>query len=90
MLNGIVRHIPTATGCALVKRDTIAESKFDLTVGAIIALVGIIWSAFAKRKAPAILASPAWKAEAWAWAAHASRYNQLSQFGGKVIQEIIG
>ena len=88
MLNGIVRHIHTAAGCALVKRDTIAESKFDLTVGAIIALVGIFWSAFAKRKAPAILASPVWKAEAWA--AHAGLYNQLSQFGGKVIQEIIG
>jgi hypothetical protein len=29
-----------------------------------------------------------WKAEAWA--AHAGRYNQLSKFGGKVIQEIIG
>ena len=49
-LNGIARHILTAAGGALVARGTIAESELELAVGAIIALVGIIWSAFAKRR----------------------------------------
>ena len=51
VLNGILRHILTAAGGALVTRGAIAESELELTVGAIITLAGIIWSALAKRKA---------------------------------------
>ena len=50
MLNGIVRHILTAAGSALVARGSLAESELDLAVGAIITLAGVIWSAIAKRK----------------------------------------
>ena len=51
VLNGIVRHILTAAGGALVARGSLAESELDLAVGAVITLAGIIWSAIAKRKA---------------------------------------
>ena len=51
VLNGIVRHILTAAGGALVARGSLAESELELAVGAIITLAGVIWSAFAKRHA---------------------------------------
>ena len=51
VLNGIVRHILTAAGGALVARGSLAESELELAVGAIITLVGILWSALVKRKA---------------------------------------
>ena len=47
VLNGIVRHILTAAGGALVARGSIAESELELAVGAIITLAGVIWSATA-------------------------------------------
>ena len=50
VLNGIVRHILTALGGALVAKGTLAESELELAIGAIIALAGVIWSAFAKRR----------------------------------------
>ena len=48
MLNGLLRHILTAAGGALVARGSLAESELDLAVGAIITLAGVIWSAIAK------------------------------------------
>ena len=48
VLNGIVRHILTAAGGALVDRGSLAESELDLAVGAIITLAGVIWNAIAK------------------------------------------
>jgi hypothetical protein len=51
VLNGIVRHILTAAGGAMVARGSLAESELELAVGAVITLVGILWSAIAKRKA---------------------------------------
>ena len=50
VLNGLLRHILTAAGGALVARGSLAESELDLAVGAIITLAGVIWSAIAKRK----------------------------------------
>ena len=50
VLNGIVRHILTALGGALVTKGTLAESERELAIGAIITLAGVIWSAFAKRR----------------------------------------
>ena len=50
VLNGIVRHILTAVGGALVARGSLAESELELAVGAIITLAGVIRSVFAKRR----------------------------------------
>ena len=50
VLNGIVRHILTALGGALVTKGTLAESELELAIGAIITLAGVIWSAFANRR----------------------------------------
>ncbi len=50
VLNGIVRHILTAAGGALVTKGMIAQTELELAVGAVITLAGIIWSAVAKRK----------------------------------------
>ena len=50
VLNGLLRHILTAAGGALVARGSLTESELDLAVGAIITLAGVIWSAIAKRK----------------------------------------
>ena len=49
VLNGLLRHILTAAGGALVARGSLAESELDLAVGAIITLAGVIWSAIANR-----------------------------------------
>ncbi len=51
VLNGIMRHILTAAGGALVARGSLVEGELELAVGAIITLAGVIWSALAKRKA---------------------------------------
>jgi hypothetical protein len=51
VLNGIVRHILTAAGGALVTKGMIAQTELELAVGSIITLAGVIWSAVAKRKA---------------------------------------
>jgi len=50
VLNGIVRHILTAAGGALVAKGMIGEGELELVVGAIITLAGVAWSAIAKRK----------------------------------------
>ena len=50
VLNGLLRHILTAAGGALVARGSLAESELDLAVGAIITLAGVIWSAIATRE----------------------------------------
>lgn len=50
VLNGIVRHILTAAGGALVTRGYVGEAQLELAVGAVITLAGVIWSAIAKRK----------------------------------------
>ena len=51
MLNGIVRHILTAAGGALVTKGMIGETELELAVVAIITLAGVIWSAVAKARA---------------------------------------
>jgi hypothetical protein len=50
VLNGIVRHILTAAGGALVTKGMIAQTELELAIGAVITLAGVIWSALAKRK----------------------------------------
>ena len=51
VLNGIIRHVLTAAGGALVTRGYVAETELELVVGAIITLAGVIWSAIAKSRA---------------------------------------
>ena len=50
VLHGIVRHILTAAGGALVTKGMIGEGELELVVGAIITLAGVVWSAIAKKK----------------------------------------
>jgi|TARA_R100001530_G_C4316781_1_gene154605 hypothetical protein len=50
VLNGIVRHLLTAGGGALVTKGVIGQGDLEMAVGAIIAIAGIIWSALAKKK----------------------------------------
>ena len=50
VLTGIVRHVLTAAGGALVTKGYFAETELELAVGALITLAGVIWSALAKRK----------------------------------------
>ena len=50
VLNGIVRHILTAAGGALVTKGMLGEGELELVVGAVITLAGVVWSAFAKKK----------------------------------------
>ncbi|MBH61815.1 MAG: hypothetical protein CL569_05075 [Alphaproteobacteria bacterium] len=51
VLNGIIRHILTAGGGALATRGYVSEASVELAVGALITLVGVIWSAIAKKRA---------------------------------------
>ena len=46
--NGIVWHILTALGGGLVARGLLVKSELNLAVGAIITLVGVIWSTIAQ------------------------------------------
>lgn len=50
VLNGIVRHLLTAGGGALVTKGYVGEAQLELAIGALITLAGVIWSAVAKRK----------------------------------------
>ena len=50
VLNGILRHVLTAVGGSLVTRGYVGEAQLELAVGALITIVGVIWSAIAKRK----------------------------------------
>ena len=50
VLNGIVRHILTAVGGALVTKGMIAQTELELVVGAVIAIAGVVWSAIAKKR----------------------------------------
>ena len=51
ILNGIIRHILTAGGGALVARGMVAETEVEALVGAVITIIGLVWAALAKKKA---------------------------------------
>jgi len=48
---GIVRHILTAGGGALVANGVVADGDVQTAIGAIVALVGVVLSVLEKRKA---------------------------------------
>ena len=50
VLNGIVRHILTAAGGALVTKGMLGETELEMVVGAVITIAGVLWSAVAKKK----------------------------------------
>ena len=50
VLNGIVRHLLTAGGGALVTKGIVSQGDLEMVIGAIIAIAGVIWSALAKKK----------------------------------------
>ena len=50
VLNGIVRHILTAAGGALVTKGMIGQTELELVVGAVIGIAGVVWSAIAKKR----------------------------------------
>jgi hypothetical protein len=50
VLNGIVRHVLTAVGGSFVAKGYIVQSELELAAGAIATIVGVIWSAYSKRK----------------------------------------
>ena len=50
VLNGIVRHILTAGGGVLVSKGIMTDGMLETSIGALIALAGVIWSALAKKK----------------------------------------
>lgn len=56
ILNGLVRHLLTTTGGALVAKGLITAPTLDTGVGAVITIVGILWSIYNKKK-PATPAS---------------------------------
>lgn len=48
---GVVRHILTIAGGALVTRGYIGSGDLELLAGAIATVAGIAWSIYEKRKA---------------------------------------
>ena len=50
VLNGVVRHLLTAGGGALVTKGVVSDGQLELAIGAIITIAGVVWSALAKKK----------------------------------------
>lgn len=48
---GLVRHALTTLGGFLAAQGHLSASDAELAVGAIVTLVGVAWSVYAKRKA---------------------------------------
>lgn len=50
IFNGIIRHLLTAGGGVFVSKGILDASQIDVVVGAVIAIFGVAWSVFDKRK----------------------------------------
>jgi hypothetical protein len=50
-LSGLIRHALTAVGGFIVAKGLVEDSLIQDAIGAIMTLVGIIWSVAAKKKA---------------------------------------
>lgn len=46
---GIIRHIITAIGGGMVTNGTISGDQLEAVIGAVVTIVGVIWSVFSKR-----------------------------------------
>lgn len=51
VIKGVIRHILTAAGGALVAKGVVDPGAIEPIVGGVVALVGVIWSIAAKKKA---------------------------------------
>ena len=49
-LLGVIRHVLTAAGGALVANGALTGDELQTAVGAISALVGVMWSVLSKRQ----------------------------------------
>lgn len=50
MILGLVRHILTFGGGLLAGNGVIGESEVEIAVGALVTLIGVVWSAWQKKK----------------------------------------
>ena len=48
---GIIRHVLTFGGGFLVTKGVVGEADLQIGIGAIISLIGLAWSVWAKRAA---------------------------------------
>lgn len=51
-MQGQIRHLLTAFGPILAMYDILPESRWDLLVGILMAVIGFLWSWFAPEKQP--------------------------------------
>ena len=47
---GIIRHILTSVGGAVVATGYVGESDYTAIVGGVVAIVGVVWSVLDKKK----------------------------------------
>ena len=47
---GVVRHTLTSAGGALIAKGTVTSVALDQGVGAVITLIGIVWSIIEKKR----------------------------------------
>jgi hypothetical protein len=50
---GIIRHVLTTAGGALVANGTLDANQLNTGAGALVVLIGVVWSVVAKKKAAA-------------------------------------
>lgn len=55
MITGFIRHILTFGGGFLVTNGTLAQSDMEAAVGAVVTLVGLVWSLVAKSDKNAVV-----------------------------------
>ena len=49
IIAGLIRHALTTAGGALVANGALSTDEVDLAVGALITIIGVIWSALSKK-----------------------------------------
>lgn len=49
VVSGLIRHVLTTAGGVLAANGWLAESDVNTAVGAIVTLIGVVWSVAAKR-----------------------------------------
>lgn len=52
---GIVRHVLTILGGVLVSKGDLEAGQVELLTGAVVTVLGVAWSIYAKRTSPAAL-----------------------------------
>lgn len=50
VIGGLIRHLLTAAGGGLLAQGAMTSGDIEIVTGAIIALGGVAWSVFSKRK----------------------------------------